>query len=397
VTWVSGSTGQTVDGLGTITPQNSLLGHVPQAWYQTLRFLSEDPVEHTFLATAPSDDGSGRVAIGVPDPNQLVFDRAPSLPLVITPASLTQTLNTGTAVVLQASNDLTVDSPLVVSTDHAGALTLQAGRSILLNASLTTDNGALTLIANEQQANGVVDAQRDPGNAVIIMAAGTSLDTGSAALTVELRDGAGLTNSDSGAITLQTVTAGSVAVRNNGPSPGSDVNLAAVTSSGPQSYANPQGTTTVTGNLTASDNPILFNHTVVLNAGLTLTAGSSPVTFAAGSVAPNPGVVTIAGGVVFSGASTFSVTLTGSDPASFSQLAANGPIDLGGTTLSLVFAFEPPLGSSFEILTNTGSGPIIGTFTGLDEGTVFTQGGYQFQITYLGGTGGASAVLTRLT
>jgi hypothetical protein len=41
-----------------------------------------------------------------------------------------------------------------------------------------------------------------------------------------------------------------------------------------------------------------------------------------------------------------------------------------------------------EILTNTGSAPINNTFNGLDEGAVFTQGGYQFQITYQGGTGG---------
>jgi len=56
----------------------------------------------------------------------------------------------------------------------------------------------------------------------------------------------------------------------------------------------------------------------------------------------------------------------------------------------------PPVGSTFEILTNTGTGPITGIFNGLDEGTVFTQGGYQFQITYQGGTGGSSVVLMRL-
>ena len=66
----------------------------------------------------------------------------------------------------------------------------------MLNASISTDNGPLTLIANDELANGVVDAERDPGNAVITMAPGTSLDTGSGPLTVQLRDGAGLTDSD---------------------------------------------------------------------------------------------------------------------------------------------------------------------------------------------------------
>jgi hypothetical protein len=35
-------------------------------------------------------------------------------------------------------------------------------------------------------------------------------------------------------------------------------------------------------------------------------------------------------------------------------------------------------------------------FSGLNEGAVFAQGGYQFQITYQGGTGGRSVVLTRV-
>jgi hypothetical protein len=89
-------------------------------------------------------------------------------------------------------------------------------------------------------------------------------------------------------------------------------------------------------------------------------------------------------------------TLNGTDPGSYSQLAASGPINLGGSTLSLVFGFEPPVGSIFEILTNTGTGPITGTFNGLGEGAVFTQSGYQFQVTYQGGTNGTSLVLTRV-
>jgi len=64
--------------------------------------------------------------------------------------------------------------------------------------------------------------------------------------------------------------------------------------------------------------------------------------------------------------------------------------------LSLNVGFEPPVGSSFEILTNTGAAPISGTFNGLAEGAIFSQGGYHFQITYRGGTGGSSVVLSRL-
>jgi hypothetical protein len=316
--------------------------------------------------------------------------------ITITPAFLTRTLNSSTAVVLQASDDITVNDPIVVQAGGlGGALTLQAGRSILLNASITTDNGDLTLIANDTLASGVVDAERDAGPAVISMADGTTLDTGSGALTIELRDGAGRTSTDSGAITLQTLTAGSVSVANNGPSAGSDVVLGPVTTAGTQSYANPNGTTLVTGDLAATDSPVTFADAVVLNAGLTLSAGSSSVSFAGGMVALNPGVLTVADGAVLSDSATLGVILNGTDPDSYSQVHAGGPIDLGGSTLSLSLGFMPELGGSFELITSD-AGPILGTFAGLDEGAVFEQDGLLFRITYQGGPRGNSVVLTRV-
>jgi hypothetical protein len=392
VTWVNGTTGQTLDGIDTITPQNSLVGTVANAG---LGFVGEDTPLQTFLA-AFTTEAVGRIAAGLVDPTRLPYAFAQSQTLTITPDLLTRTLNTGTAVVLQASNDITLNSPITVSASgQGGALTLQAGRSILLNASITTDNGALTLIANDQLVNGVVDAERDAGNAVITVADGTTLNTGSGSLMIELRDGAGRTNRDSGAITLQTITAGSLSVANNGPSAGSDVIVGPVATSGAQSYANPNGTATVTGNLTTTDSPITFNQAVALNAGLTLSVGSSTVSFAGGTVAPDPGLLTVAGGVALTGASTYSAVLNGAEPGSYSQVTASGPINLGGNTLSLLLGFDPPLGSTFTLL-STDTGPILGTFAGLDEGATFTQGGFMFQITYQGGPDGNSVVLTRV-
>jgi hypothetical protein len=518
VTWVSGTSGQTLDGLGTITPQNSILGTVPNA---ALGTAIENPAEQTFLAPFENENG-GRVTAGVTDPNHLTFGLAQSQALTITPDFLTRTLDTDTTVVLQASNDIAVNAPISVSAGgKGGALTLQAGRSIVLNANITTDNGPLTLIANDRLADGAVDAERDPGPAVISMAPDTTLDTGSGPLRVELGNGTGLTNSESGAITLQSVTAGSVSVANDGPSTGSDVNLGSVTTSGVQSYADPNGTAQVSGNLTAA-NPITFDDSVVLNDGVRVDAGFGTVNFAgrglqllqsgagatlgnvlhngtgtlqltsvltvrgrftnqsgtfdannqpvtvsglttvaggaylagtapqqfngslvilAGVFASSTGPMNVRGGVILTGGSTsfgllsgvgtvdtltslggwltpggtrpgvltisgplalnlyttVSIVLEGTTPnTGYAQLQAGGPIDLGNSTLSLNFGFVPPVGSSFEILTNTGSSPIRGTFSGLAEGAVFSQSGYQFQLTYQGGTGGNSAVLTRL-
>jgi hypothetical protein len=110
--------------------------------------------------------------------------------------------------------------------------------------------------------------------------------------------------------------------------------------------------------------------------------------------AADPGLVNVANSLALSSAATFSVTLNGTNPASYSQAAAGGPIDLGNSTLRLVLGYAPAAGDSFTLLTTSGSSPIGGTFAGLAEGAVFTQGGHQFQITYQGGPNGNSVVLT---
>ncbi len=230
VTWDNGTTGKTLDGSGVINPQNSLTGQVPSSG---LSNLVEDRVHHTFLGSFISE-GSGRVTAGFVDPNLLTFSLGQSQTITVTPDFLTRTLNTGTAVILQASNDITVNNAIIVNNPggNGGNLTLDAGRSILLNASITTDNGNLILIANDALASGVVDGQRDPGAAVLSMAAGTTIDAGAGTVTIDLRDGAGKTNRTSGAITLAAITAQTVSVTNRGPTAASDVILGTITATG---------------------------------------------------------------------------------------------------------------------------------------------------------------------
>jgi hypothetical protein len=186
-----------------------------------------------------------------------------------------------------------------------------------------------------------------------------------------------------------------VSVSNDGPSPGSDVALGSVTTAGPQTYSNANGTTFVTRNLSATDSPLTFTDAVLLSPGLTLGAGSGSVLFE-GSATVAPGLLTVAGGVTLSASATFAVTLNGTDPASYSSVHASGPLDLGGSTLSLALGFTPDVGDSFTLLSTDDGSPVTGTFAGLDEGAVFSQNGMTFQISYRGGPGGNSVVLTRL-
>src|SRR5437879_1460715 len=74
---------------------------------------------------------------------------------------------------LQASNDIIGVDPVNIAT--AGiTFTAQAGQSILMQSgfSLMTNAATIDLTADETRANGVVDADRDAGNAVISMASG---------------------------------------------------------------------------------------------------------------------------------------------------------------------------------------------------------------------------------
>ncbi len=429
-----GASGQTLDGSATITPQNSLIGQIASAGLGT---LNEDTTNQTVLAPFANETG-GRIAAGFTDPNLLTFARGQAQTITITPAFLARTLNTGTAVILQASNDLTLADPLTVNNPSGagGALTLQAGRSILLNASLTTDDGALILIANDRLANGVVDSQRDPGAAGIIMASGTSITAGSGSVTLDLRDGAGKTNLTSGVISLTTITAAALTVSNNGPTTGSDVLLHNLTLSGSASIsatgaieeagADAGADITVpTLSLSAGsgigssaqleiDATTLTSVTVsgagVINVrdtagGLTIGSatlggagtfdtGANPLTISTLlALGTNP--LTLSGSTVsFAGMSTLQATITGSGAGQFGQLVVNGTLNLGNATLTVTGGSAVPFSTGLVLIANDGSDAVSGTFAGLPNSAAIITGGSVFLINYASGDGN-DVVLTR--
>ncbi|WAC25134.1 beta strand repeat-containing protein [Blastomonas sp. SL216] len=144
----------------------------------------------------------------------------------ISHTALQTALSTGQAITLEASNDITVSTPFGASNSSGagGALTLRAGRSILLNGSIITDDGNLTLIANSGGSDlTTVNLNRSTGAAAITMGAGVAINAGSGNVSITIGNGTGLTNSTSGAITLGSITAGSISVTNAGTTAGSDI------------------------------------------------------------------------------------------------------------------------------------------------------------------------------
>ena len=174
--------------------------------------------ELTVAANDPLSDGAG-------------FGSRSADSVYLAPADIVSQLSGGVSVTLQASNDITVDQDVLVTGSPAsvGALTLQAGRSILVNNNVSTTannvGGDINFVANETTANGVVDGERDAGAAVITLASGATIDAGPANVSFTLADGAGKTNTDSGDITLGSITANTISIMNNGPTSGSGVVL----------------------------------------------------------------------------------------------------------------------------------------------------------------------------
>jgi hypothetical protein len=164
----------------------------------------------------------------------------------------------------------------------------------------------------------------------------------------------------------------------------------------PQTFAG--GLVIADGVFTSSRGPMTVGGGVTLTGGSLAGEGTVDVlTVYRGTVAPGtaePGVLAVAGAVTFNPLTTFRAFLSGADS---SELLAGGPVDLGGTTLSLTFGSEPPVGGTFELIATADPSPIANPFAGLPEGAVFSQGGFVFQITYQGGAGGNSVVLTRLS
>ena len=225
-TWSQGSGAVT----GVISSANSLLGAV--AGNNSLgSFASIDP--KAFFVSMPADNGGeGGVVYAGTDPTVWDFARAQANTVTIAPSLILASLDAGTSIVLQASNDITVNSALIATPGATGNLTLDAGRSVLVHADINTGNGDLTIVANDTAGDGVVDAQRSAGTAVITVDDGASLSTGSGALSIELAASTDKTYNAAGNIVLGALNGASVSVANLG-SAGGDLTLnGVVTASG---------------------------------------------------------------------------------------------------------------------------------------------------------------------
>lgn len=88
------------------------------------------------------------------------------------------------------------------------------------------------------------------------------------------------------------------------------------------------------------------------------------------------------------GSGTYSCNLTSEIPGTgFGAMNITGEINLTGMTLNLSLGYLPMNGSTYILLENDGTDPVIGSFNGLPEGAIVIANGQVFRITYKGGSG----------
>ncbi len=232
-------------------------------------------------------------------------------------------------VLLQADNDITVNAAIAGLTP-AKTLTMEAGRSILINADVSTTDAAITLVANSPAAQ---SANRDPGLGGITMASATTLGAGTGKVTLQV--GPGLAPGTGGSIVVENITAADVELQQNADTPGASILRASGSSliTAQNLLMEVENLGAIGGSIGTSSAPMRLSvtnleaHTHELGPGIFIDA-TPGASLSIGNVPFFPGVVkgvqTVAGGEIQIKANDLVV------PAGTAVCGSGSSIDTGG-------------------------------------------------------------------
>ncbi len=268
-----------------------------------------------------------------------------------------------------------------------GSLLFNAGRSILLDGTLATSGGDISLFGNSS----LTAFSSQPVPSVITMSAAALIDAGNGNVSISLFDGGGNPQRETGTITLGNINARNIGVRHFGSTPGSDITVLS------------SGVLTASGTGRAIDLASLNGEVINLHgdAGLILTGGGHYGIFAEspqGSLIGDPANYLRRYGVP-DAAAYDAINLGG---ANFAAFRVTPVITVTAADFSRFYGdLDPALGAIFDgFLPGDGIGDILGSpdflvsagqfsdigtyLIDIAQGSLFSVQGYQFQ--FLPGT-----------
>ncbi len=312
-----------------------------------------------------------------------------------------------------------------VATTGAGSILLVSSRDVVLTpgSSLTTQDGALTIEANQQSPATAANFSAIflNGAGVHVLGNGTMTLRGTpgsvgGSLAITVAGGAFLTVAngpmqfvgDSVNLVSQTIRGfGSSVIRFAPRTPGVAINLGGADGAGVLGLTDAELDSIVAPKLEmgdASSGPLTISAAMSRPIGSDLRLRGGGVAWtAAGSLELFGGNLTVdaRGGVVGwqqagTAINAASVTFTAGDflrpsltsATTMRSLVVGGEVRLAGVRLDVDNGgFNPVIGTVFPVVLNDATEAVAGTFQGLGEGAVATVGGGQFSVSYVGGTG----------
>ncbi|MGE4110739.1 MAG: filamentous hemagglutinin N-terminal domain-containing protein [Burkholderiales bacterium] len=276
----------------------------------------------------------------------------------ISPATLD---GAGANVILQAQNDITITDAINLTTTTDANLTMQAGRSILVNAGVATNGaGRITLVANNTDNN-----ETDAAGGALTGSGGTNRSLGAGNLTVN-----DVISSGTGAIKL--VSSGSVT---SGGEPGSVALGANVTTGGDVTLIAGGGSISQSGGTVTAG-------TLTGSAGGTVNIGTAAVTNLGGFTSTGGFTLSDAGGLTVTGAVSDSTSLSSITTSSGDLSVTTGSVSGNGVSLTTTTSGNIALGGNVNAgagtatlsaagnISQSGGTVTAGTLTGSAGGTV---------------------------
>src|SRR5262249_35103119 len=146
------------------------------------------------------------------------------------------------------------------------------------------------------------------------------------------------------------------------------------------------GNTTVNAGTMQIDGSQPNSNVIVANTGTLTASGSGGNLRVKAGAPPSPGGAGAAAirnckNLPMNAGSIFQVDLDGpaAGAGGYDRINATGTVSVSNATLNLSVGFTPAIGSSFTIVNDTLTNPVIGTFAGLLEGATINVGGMVFQ------------------